>query len=192
MLHNCPQHWEAHLLLNTLWVFLAPPLRRVEDAIVQGMCDVVGLPQLPALQREQAVLQHRHMAPYGTAASSCTGACQVGFGVREKPAFVGGLRRAPVSCWLKAVNGPVLKHGPRSPTCTRVGGWKTRERKETDWWEGLQETDWRVGLHVHAPCLKLLQCPLLGRMIFCYWVWLGLCLLRVTHRQAVSLSCIRP
>ena len=65
------------------------------------------------------------------------GACQLGFGVREKPAFVGGLCRAPVSCWLKAVNGPVLKHGPRSLTCTRVGGWKTRERKETDWWEGL-------------------------------------------------------
>ena len=65
------------------------------------------------------------------------GACQLGFGVREKPAFVGGLCRAPDSCWLKAVNGPVLKHGPRSLTCTRVGGWKTRKRKETDWWEGL-------------------------------------------------------
>ena len=43
----------------------------------------------------------------------------------------------PSRCWHKAANGPVLKHGPRSLTCTRVGGWKTRERKETDWWDGL-------------------------------------------------------
>ena len=39
-------------------------------------------------------------------------------------------------CWRKAVNEPVLKHGPRSLTCTRVGGCETRERKETDWWDG--------------------------------------------------------
>ena len=64
------------------------------------------------------------------------GASQPGFGVREKPLFVEGLCRALDSRWLKAVNGPVLKHGPRSLTCTRVGGWKTRRRKETDWWDG--------------------------------------------------------
>ena len=46
------------------------------------------------------------------------------------------LRTASSRCWRKAVNGPVLKHGPRSLTCTRVGGWKTRKRKETDWWDG--------------------------------------------------------
>ena len=40
-------------------------------------------------------------------------------------------------CWHKAADGPVLKHGPRSLTCTRVGGRKPRERKETDWWDGL-------------------------------------------------------
>ena len=45
---------------NTLWVFLAHPLRRVEDVLLQGMCDIVGLPQLTALQRDQAVLPHRH------------------------------------------------------------------------------------------------------------------------------------
>ena len=60
VLHNCLQHREAHLLRNTLWVFIAHPLRRVEDVLLQGMCDIVGLPQLTALQREQAVLPHRH------------------------------------------------------------------------------------------------------------------------------------
>ena len=60
MLHNCLQHREAHLLRNTLWVFLAHPLRRVEDVLLQGMCDIVGLPQLTALQRDQSVLPHRH------------------------------------------------------------------------------------------------------------------------------------
>ena len=43
------------MLRNTLWVYLANPLRRVEDVLLQGMCDIVGLPQLTALQREQAV-----------------------------------------------------------------------------------------------------------------------------------------
>ena len=60
VLHNCHQHREAHLLRNTLWVFLAYPLRRVDDVLLQGKCDIVGLPQLSALQREQAVLPHRH------------------------------------------------------------------------------------------------------------------------------------
>ena len=41
---------------NTLWVFLAHPLRRVEDVVLQGMCDIVGLPQFTALQRDEAVL----------------------------------------------------------------------------------------------------------------------------------------
>ena len=50
-----------HLLRNTLSVLLAQPLRRVEGALVQGMCDIVGLPQLTALQREQAALPHRHV-----------------------------------------------------------------------------------------------------------------------------------
>ena len=41
-------------------MFLAHPLRRVEDVLLQGMGDRVGLPQLTALQREQAALPHRH------------------------------------------------------------------------------------------------------------------------------------
>ena len=43
---------------------------------------------------------------------------------------------APSRRWREAVNGPVLKHGPRSLTCTRVGGWQTRGRKETERWDG--------------------------------------------------------
>jgi len=60
VLHNCLQHREAHLLHNTLWVFLTHPLRRVEDVLLQGMCDIVGLPEFTALQRQQAVLPHMH------------------------------------------------------------------------------------------------------------------------------------
>ena len=40
-------------------MYLAHPLRRVGDVLLQGMCDIVGLPQITALQREQAVLPHR-------------------------------------------------------------------------------------------------------------------------------------
>ena len=32
--------------------------------------------------------------------------------------------------WRKVSNRPVLKHGPRSLTCMRVGGWKTHEAQE--------------------------------------------------------------
>ena len=60
VLHNCLQHRGAHVLRNTLWVFPAQPLRRVEDVLLQQMCDMVGLPQLTALQGEQQVLPHRH------------------------------------------------------------------------------------------------------------------------------------
>ena len=34
-------------------------------------------------------------------------------------------------CWQKTFNRPVLKHGPRSLTCMRVGGWKTHEAQVT-------------------------------------------------------------
>ena len=33
--------------------------------------------------------------------------------------------------WRKVSNRPVLKHGPRSLTCMRVGGWKTHEAQVT-------------------------------------------------------------
>ena len=38
----------------------AQPLRRIEDALLQGMCVTVGLPQIIALQREEGVLPYRH------------------------------------------------------------------------------------------------------------------------------------
>lgn len=58
-----------------------------------------------------------------------------------------GKQRGATGQWRigRSSTRPVLKHGPRSLTCTRVGGWKTRKRKETDWWEGL-------GLH-HRPTM---------------------------------------
>ena len=37
--------------------------------------------------------------------------------------------RFPDWRWRKGTFSPVLKHGPRSLTCMRVGGWKTRRRK---------------------------------------------------------------
>ena len=62
----CPlrQYISAYIKVDShcrsLWVFLTHPLRRVEDVLLQGMCDIVGLPKLTALQREQAVLPHMH------------------------------------------------------------------------------------------------------------------------------------
>ena len=40
-------------------------------------------------------------------------------------------------CWHNGFKRPVLKHGPRSLTCLRVFGWKTRARNESDSWEPL-------------------------------------------------------
>ena len=34
--------------------------------------------------------------------------------------------------WLNGFKRPVLKHGPRSLTCSRVFGWKTRARNESE------------------------------------------------------------
>ncbi|KAL6744860.1 hypothetical protein V8C86DRAFT_1802993 [Haematococcus lacustris] len=34
------------------------------------------------------------------------------------------LGTAPSRCWQKAFNRPVLKHGPRSLTCMRAGGFE--------------------------------------------------------------------
>ena len=41
-LHNCLQHCEAHLMRDTLWNLLAPPLHTVTIELVCGMCDIVG------------------------------------------------------------------------------------------------------------------------------------------------------
>ena len=60
MLHNCLQHREAHLMRNTWWHLLAAPLRQVEDALVRGMCDIIGVTSLTDQQRVQVQLPHRH------------------------------------------------------------------------------------------------------------------------------------
>ena len=41
-------------------------------------------------------------------------------------------------CWRNGFDRPVLKHGPRSLTCLRVFGCKTRARNESDGWEPLR------------------------------------------------------
>ena len=40
-----------------------------------------------------------------------------------------------LGCWHNGFKRPVLKHGPRSLTCTRVFGWKTRARNESKSWD---------------------------------------------------------
>src|SRR5215469_17248646 len=40
-----------------------------------------------------------------------------------------------LGCWHNGFNRPVLKHGPRSLTCLRVFGWKTRARNESESWD---------------------------------------------------------
>ena len=60
VLHNCLQHREAHLMRNTWWHLLAAPLRQVEDALVRGMCDIIGVTSLTDQQRVQVPLPHRH------------------------------------------------------------------------------------------------------------------------------------
>lgn len=40
-----------------------------------------------------------------------------------------------LGCWRNGFKRPVLKHGPRSLTCTRVFGWKTRARNESESWD---------------------------------------------------------
>lgn len=39
---NWVRHREAHLPRNTHWMILAQPLRRVEDALLQGMCRCIS------------------------------------------------------------------------------------------------------------------------------------------------------
>ena len=47
--------------------------------------------------------------------------------------------RSCLGCWQYGFNRPVLKHGPRSLTCLRVFGWKTRARNES---ERLRSLSW--------------------------------------------------
>ena len=53
-------------------------------------------------------------------------------------------------CWHNGFKRPVLKHGPRSLTCPRVFGWKTRARNESESWEGCR------GLH-RRPDLRFIE-----------------------------------
>ena len=53
-------------------------------------------------------------------------------------------------CWRNGFKRPVLKHGPRSLTCPRVFGWKTRARNESESWEGCH------GLH-RRPDLRFID-----------------------------------
>ena len=65
VLHNCLPQREAHSMRKTWWHLMAAPLRQVEDALVRGMCDVIGVTsltdqQLPRFERAQVQLPHRH------------------------------------------------------------------------------------------------------------------------------------
>ena len=54
-------------------------------------------------------------------------------GLRNSARRKAGLRtRSCLGCWHNGFNRPVLKHGPRSLTCLRVFGWKTRVRNESE------------------------------------------------------------
>ena len=60
VLHIFLQHREAHFLRNTWWHLLAAPLRQVEDALVRGNCDFVGVTSLTDQERVQVQLPHQH------------------------------------------------------------------------------------------------------------------------------------
>ena len=60
MLHNFLQHLKAHLMRNTWWYLLAATLRQVKDALIRGMCDIIGVTSLTDQQRVQVQLPHRH------------------------------------------------------------------------------------------------------------------------------------
>ena len=54
-------------------------------------------------------------------------------GLRNSARRKAGIRpRSCLGCWHNGFNRPVLKHGPRSLTCLRVFGWKTRARNESE------------------------------------------------------------
>ena len=61
-----------------------------------------------------------------------------------------GVRNAFAGCWHNGFKRPDLKHGPRSQTCPRVFGWKTRARSESESWEGCR------GLH-RRPDLRFIE-----------------------------------
>ena len=57
-------------------------------------------------------------------------------GLRNSARRKAGFRpRSCLGCWQNGFKRPVLKHGPRSLTCLRVFGWKTRARNESESWD---------------------------------------------------------
>ena len=56
----------------------------------------------------------------------------IGIEDRSMPLWPGLCLRSCLGCWHNGFNRPVLKHGPRSLTCLRVFGWKTRARSESE------------------------------------------------------------
>ena len=54
-------------------------------------------------------------------------------GLRFAARLLAGVRpRTCLGCWRNGFKRPVLKHGPRSATRSRVFGWKTRARNESE------------------------------------------------------------
>ena len=57
-------------------------------------------------------------------------------GSRNAARLMAGVRpHSRLGCWHNGFKRPVLKHGPRSLTCLRVFGWKTRARNESESWD---------------------------------------------------------
>lgn len=57
-------------------------------------------------------------------------------GTQHDPSGFGASAHVPcLGCWHNGFKRPVLKHGPRSLTCLRVFGCKTRARNESESWD---------------------------------------------------------
>ena len=72
----------------------------------------------------------------GTFGCVIASGCIPWLGVRNSARRKAGLRPPScLGCWRNGFKRPVLKHGPRSLTCLRVFGWKTRARNESESWD---------------------------------------------------------
>lgn len=72
----------------------------------------------------------------GTFGCVIASGCIPWLGVRISARLMAGLRPPScLGCWRNGFKRPVLKHGPRSLTCLRVFGWKTRARNESESWD---------------------------------------------------------
>jgi hypothetical protein len=74
-------------------------------------------------------------------------------GLRNSARRKAGFRpRSCLGCWHNGFNRPVLKHGPRSLTCLRVFGWKTRARNESESQDPCRGEHWRPHLKFTDGC----------------------------------------